>query len=108
MSSIPQAHPQIKQSSSKIEVLDIRTATHGNVKAYARIKVGALVISGVKVIQQPGQRAWVRLPDQQHQQTGKWYPIVSCLSPTLEAAISDAVLDAWRNAAVLGLGRGRQ
>lgn len=95
---VHQEPQQVKQQTSKIEVIDIRPAKYGygSVKALARIRVGALVIGGVKVIQQDGQRAWVRLPDAQNESTQKWYPIVSCLSPTLEAAISNAVLEAWR------------
>lgn len=87
--------------SRKVEVLDIRPANHGAVKAYARVKVGALVISGCKVIQQAGQRAWVKLPDRQADD-GRWFPIVTCSSPTLENAISEAVLDAYRMATVTG------
>lgn len=83
---------------SKIEVISIAPARYGYgaVKAFARVKIGALVISNVKVIQQAGQRAYVRLPDQQNEATGKWFPIVNCLSPTLEAAISGAVIEAWQ------------
>lgn len=80
---------------SRVEVLDIRPVRHGSVRAYARIKVGAFAISGCKVIQQDGQRPWVKLPDQQSKD-GRWFPIVSCSSPTLEGAISEAVLAAWR------------
>jgi DNA-binding cell septation regulator SpoVG len=87
--------------SRKVEVLDIRPVNHGAVKAYARIKVGAFTISGCKVIQQAGQRPWVKLPDQQSKE-GKWFPIVTCSSPTLEEAISEAVLDAYRMATVTG------
>jgi hypothetical protein len=95
-------------SVAKIEVLDLRLVSQGNIRAYARVRVGALVIAGVKVVQQPGQRAYVRLPDQQNPTTGKWFPIVNCISPTLQSAIDGAVLDAWRDATVLGLGRGAQ
>lgn len=105
MNTLPQNQRNFNQQStdasprhSKVEVLEIRPASHGSVRAYARVKVGALTISGVKVIQQPGQRAWTKLPDQQGRD-GKWYPIVSCSSPTLESAISDAVLAAYREVA---------
>lgn len=86
---------------SRIEVLDVRPVNHGAVKAYARIKVGAFTISGCKVIQQAGQRPWVKLPDQQSKE-GKWFPIVTCSSPTLEEAISRAVLAAYQDLVVLG------
>lgn len=80
---------------SRIEVLDIRPAHIGSVRAFARIKVGAFTISSVKVIQQDGQRPWVKLPDQQGKD-GRWFPVVTCSSPTLESAISEAVLAAWQ------------
>jgi DNA-binding cell septation regulator SpoVG len=84
-----------KAKHSRVEVLDIRAADHGSVRAYARVKVGAFAIAGVKVIQQDGQRPWVRLPDQQGND-GRWFPIVTCSSPTLENAIAEVVLAAWR------------
>ena len=89
------------QRHSAIEVLHLTPVSHGNVRAYARVKVGALTISSVKVIQQPGQRPWVKLPDQQNKE-GKWFPIVTCSSPTLEQAIIDAVLAAYQDVVVLG------
>lgn len=81
--------------NKRVEVLELRLVQHGSIRAYARIKVGALTIAGVKVIQQPGQRAWVRLPDQQGKD-GHWFPVVACSSPTLENAIHQAVLAAYR------------
>jgi DNA-binding cell septation regulator SpoVG len=93
MNSLHQTDPQINNQS--VEVIDLRLASAGSVRAYARIRVGPLAISGVKVIQQQGQRAWVKLPDQQSKD-GKWFPVVTCSSPTLEAAISSAVLNAYR------------
>jgi len=101
MNSVTAKPQEIKNESytpprhSRVEVLDIRLAHHGSVRAYARVKVGAFTISGCKVIQQDGQRPWVKLPDQQSKD-GKWFPIVTCSSPTLENAINETVLQAFR------------
>lgn len=84
-----------KGKHSRIEVLDIRPVNQGSIRAYARIKVGAFAIAGVKIVQQPGQRPWVRLPDRQGTD-GRWFPVVTCSSPALESAISEAVLAAWQ------------
>lgn len=95
MTSIPNPKTGNKpQSGNRVEVIDLRLVQHGSIRAYARVKLGPLTIAGVKVIQQPGQRAWVRLPDQQGKD-GRWYPIVTCGSPTLEEAITAAVLEAY-------------
>jgi DNA-binding cell septation regulator SpoVG len=96
MSTLAQPNQTINTQS--VEVIDLRLASAGSVRAYARIRVGPLAISGVKVIQQQGQRAWVKLPDQQSKD-GKWFPVVTCSSPTLEEAISSAVLQAYREVA---------
>ncbi len=87
-------NPLALAAHSRIEVLELHPVNQGSIRAYVRIKVGAFAISGCKVIQQPGQRAWVKLPDQQSLD-GRWFPIVTCSSPTLESAIGEVVLAAW-------------
>lgn len=80
----------------RIEVLDLDTTRRGKVRAHCRVRVGLFLIS-MRVIQQPGQGAWVSWPQSLHAETGKWFPLVSCLSPTLKSKIDEAVLNAWRD-----------
>jgi hypothetical protein len=82
----------------KIEVLDLHPVRQGSIRAYCRLRLGTLVIAGVKVVQQAGQRAYARLTDWQDQATREWFPIVSCLSPSLESGIECAVLAAYNEA----------
>lgn len=89
--------------TKNIEVLELSVSHAGNVKAFCRVRVGALVLSGFKVVQQPGQRAWVSIP-QLRDDKGQYYPMLQVLSPTLKEEINEAVLNAWRDSVAMGLG----
>lgn len=67
----------------------------GNVRAFAVVAIGPLTLHGLKIVQQPGQRAYVRLPEAES--GGKYYPVLQCSDERLKTAISEAVLDAWQN-----------
>lgn len=54
-----------------IEVLDVRPVQGaGYVRAYLSIRIGAVTIHRCKIVQQPGQRAWLAMPDRQWQDAG--------------------------------------
>jgi DNA-binding cell septation regulator SpoVG len=77
-----------------IEVLEIRRLTaDGNLKAFAKVRLGAVVINSCRVIQQPGQRAWVAMPQQKSGE--RWYPLVEITRRELMDQVKDAVLQAW-------------
>jgi DNA-binding cell septation regulator SpoVG len=84
---------------TSIEVLELRTVDGmGNLKAFARL--GAVVIHGCRVIQQPRQKAWVALPQQPARRKADgtdwgWYPVVEIVNPELLARVRAAVLEAW-------------
>lgn len=63
------------------------------------MRVGLWTVHGIRVIQQPGQRAWVSLPQAEGKPgpSGKkaWFPVIECSDKALERAIKDAVLKAW-------------
>ncbi len=66
----------------------------GNLKAFCDIRYAEVLICGCRIIQQPGQRAWVSPP--QREQPGpdgkrQFYPVVKW-SRELRKAISAAVL----------------
>jgi DNA-binding cell septation regulator SpoVG len=80
--------------TAPIEVLEVRPVTAGNVRAFCKVRLGAVVIHGCKVVQQPNQRAWVALPQQQSKD-GKWFPVVEITSESLLERVRAAVLEAW-------------
>lgn len=82
------------------EVLNIKRLTDcGNLKAFATIRIGALEIAGLRIVQQPGQRAWVSMPQLEYNRDGKrcYYPMIKFLDKRLKAVITEAVLEAWEN-----------
>jgi DNA-binding cell septation regulator SpoVG len=83
--------------TDRIKIVSIhRTAQAGTIKAFATVLIGAAIeISGFKIIQQAGQRAWVAMPDRKREDTGGYAPIIKCLDDQLKAAITEAVLVAW-------------
>jgi hypothetical protein len=82
-----------------IKVLNVtRAVGHGNVRAWAVVKVGDITINDCKVIQQPGQRAYVTGP--QKQVGDRWFPLVSMTS-SLRQRVQAEVLDAAERAGLV-------
>ena len=80
--------------TAKLSVSAIHPVSSGNVKAFVSVKIGdALTIHGCKVVQQPGQRAYVALP--QNERNGKYFPAIESHDPRFQEALSIAVLAAW-------------
>lgn len=79
---------------SKITVVSIRPMERGNLKALADIQLGeTMIIHGCRIVQQPGQRAYVALP--QNESGGKYYPVVTAVDKRFKEAIEVKVLAAW-------------
>ncbi len=53
-----------------------------------------LTIHSVKIVQQPGQRAYVRLPE--NEQNGRYFPVVSADDQRFQDAVQEKVLTAWQ------------
>jgi DNA-binding cell septation regulator SpoVG len=86
--------------STHVRVLDLRILqSSGNLRAFARIAYDATEISDCRIIQQPGQRAYVAPPQREYEKDGKrqWAPIVKWERP-LADAITTAVLVAYEQA----------
>lgn len=81
----------------KIEVLELRAVQRGNLKALASVRLGDIVIHDFRVVQQPGQRAWVGEPaaSWETETGGRAYRLVVELPKPLRKEIERAVLDAW-------------
>ena len=66
----------------------------GNLKAFAALQLGeTMIIEGCRIIQQPGQRAYVAFP--QNEANGKFYPIVTAVDKRFKEAVEAKVLAAW-------------
>lgn len=80
---------------SKITVLKITQLNQGNLKAFANIRLGStMTINGCRVIQQPGQRAYVALPQTQDK-NGRFWPVITADDPKFKDAVEQLVIDAW-------------
>ncbi len=78
----------------RISVTKITPINKGTIKAFASIKLGStLSINSIKIIQQAGQRAFVRLPESE--KDGKYYPVVSADDKQFQEAVQEKVLAAW-------------
>jgi DNA-binding cell septation regulator SpoVG len=100
--SIPQSPPQRNQAPSKIRIITIHQAVGGNLRAFVDIGLGAsLVIKGFRIVQQPGQKAWVAPPQREFMGDNglKRYAPIGELSGGLKRAVEQAILAAWEGGA---------
>lgn len=54
-----------------VTVLEIKDMGMGNLRAYATLMIGALVIYRVKLVKQPGQRAYISPPQFEYFANGR-------------------------------------
>jgi DNA-binding cell septation regulator SpoVG len=83
-----------------IEVLEVRAVDRGNLRAFAKVRLGAVVIHGLRVIRQPGQKAWCALPQipgraKADGSGAGWYPVIEIVNRDLLDRVCAAVLEAW-------------
>jgi hypothetical protein len=98
---ITQPHQNFNPQSDfpdQIEVLEVQHLIgRSAVKASCRVRIGQVVISGIKVILPAlANHPFVGMPNRKHGTS--WEPMVSFLSPTLEEAVTTEVLAAWGEA----------
>ena len=74
--------------------------TPGNLRAFADVQIGPLVVTGCRVVQQPGQAAWVSMPQAQADD-GRFFPCLRTDNDDLRQNVKDRVLRAARSAGVL-------
>ena len=83
-----------------IEVLEIKAMQRGNLRAFATVRIGDnLTILNFRVIQQPGQRAFVHPPQIEYIDgfgNRKYFPVVK-LSPQLKEDVQAAILRKWES-----------
>jgi DNA-binding cell septation regulator SpoVG len=81
--------------SAPIEVLEVRPVEgHGNLRAFAKVKLGCLIIHGVRVIRQPNQRPWLSLPQQPARRKADGSGAGT--NRDVLDRLREAVLDAWQ------------
>ena len=80
--------------TAAIEVLEARRLDgHGNLRAFAEVRLGCIVLHSCRMIQQPGQKAW------KADGTGSGsFPVVEITSRSVLDQLRDAVLEAWKRA----------
>lgn len=84
-----------------VTCLQIRPVkTPGNLRAFADVQLGPLVITGCRVVQQPGQAAWVAMPQAQADD-GRFFPCLRTDDDALRQNFKERVLRAAASAGVL-------
>jgi DNA-binding cell septation regulator SpoVG len=80
-----------------ITILAIHPLQGSNLKAFVDVQLGAVVVHGFRVIQQPGQRAWVSPPQREWMADGRkrFAPVIE-LSGDLKRRVEAAILQAWQ------------
>ena len=88
-----------------IEVTKLNLVEKGNFKGFADVQVGQIEIRGFRIIQQPGQSAWVSVPQSEYTKDDekRYYNIV-VMPDDLKRDVEFAVLEAWRER----VGNGRE
>lgn len=82
---------QAPRPPAVLEVKPLENA--GNLRAFATVKLGAVVIRSCRIIQQPNQRPWVSLPQQKSGE--RYYPVVEIVRRELLDQVRAAILEAW-------------
>lgn len=84
-----------------VTVLAVRPVkTPGTLRGFADVQIGPLVVTGCRIVQQPGQAAWVSMPQVQAD-TGTFYPCLRTDDDALRADVRERVLRAAASAGVL-------
>ncbi len=80
-----------------ITVIKIQPLTNtGNLRAFADVKIGPVTIKGFRVVQQPGQQAWVSVPQQQNRD-GKYFNLLHFDDRGFLDQVRGEVLRAWEH-----------
>lgn len=84
--------------------IKVLAQSYGNLRAFVNVQINIddtpiLLMRGVRIVQQPGQRAYCQMPCQQSQRDSRYYPIVKVLDPNLDMQIKQAALFAYQGVA---------
>ena len=89
--------------TADIEVVELREIERGILKAVAKVRLGPLLVHGVRIIQQPGNEPWIGLPQAPSRcradgSGSGWSRIVEVVDAAVLDQLRAAVLAAWRAA----------
>lgn len=80
--------------SDAVSVLRVSPVSgQGNLKGFADVRVGEVTICDCRIVQQPGQAAYISGPHKHER--GRWWPLVK-MSPQLRAQVQAVVLAEWQ------------
>jgi hypothetical protein len=73
----------------------------GNLRGFAKVRLGCIIVHSVRIIKERDKRAWIALPQtpvrRRADGTGSgWYPTLEITNPAILAQVRTAVLDAWQ------------
>jgi DNA-binding cell septation regulator SpoVG len=99
LESVNQNSPQLDAPPTDEPVVKVLAITHkqarsASLKALADVQYAGMVITGLMVIAEPKQNAWVAWPSCRDQYGG-YSHIVRPIEMDCKRAIEDAILDAW-------------
>ena len=77
-----------------IEVSEVRAVSVGNLRGFATVRIGCVMIKGWRIVKEDGKKAWVS-PPQERGNDGRYYATVKIDNPAVLDAIRSAVLEAW-------------
>lgn len=90
--AVPPVPARVATPTSQISVVGIRPQRNmGNLRAFVEVKIGEITIADCRIIQQPGQRAYVSGP--QKQVDGRYLPLVK-MTANLRERVQTVVLSA--------------
>ena len=89
--------------TADIEVVELREIERGSLKAVAKVRLGPLLVHGVRIIQQPGNDPWIGLPQapsrcRADDSGSGWSRIVEIVDPAVAGRLRAAVMAAWESA----------
>jgi DNA-binding cell septation regulator SpoVG len=89
---------------AETEVLELRRVTGaGALRALVKVRLGAVLVRGVRIIQQDGGEPWIALPQVPARRRvdgsgSGWSRIIEVVDPAVSDQLRDAVLRAWEAA----------
>ena len=84
--------------ATAIEVVALRPLVdNGNLKAFVSVRLGGVTIHDCRIVQQPGQAAWVSMPQREYadKQGQKKYSAIVELSDSLKSSVAEIILAEW-------------
>ncbi len=79
-----------------IRVVKIKKIEKGALQAFVDVQIGQVQIKGFRVVKQPGQSAWVSVPQTEQVKNGekRYFNLIE-LPNDLKRKVQDAILVAW-------------